>query len=101
MLNIASLLKSLKYAPQILGIVNQMRTKQNNQSHILHDTESKIADIQGQLLRKIEKLEENNANLSHRLKEIDTAFATIKVVVWTSAVFVVVAAILALAALLK
>ena len=100
--NFASILKTLKYTPLIIGVIKQVQTKLSQQSNnFVHDTDLKIADVQGQLLRKLSMLENDNARLSQRLKEIDSAFATIKVVVWTSALLIIVTAIIALVALLK
>ena len=102
--NLAFLLKMLKYAPVVIGVVKGLRGSDDGQQQMneqLHETQRTLDDVRKQLSQRMDDLEQENARLRSRLQDSDASLTTLKVLVWTTALFALFATVLALVAMVR
>jgi hypothetical protein len=99
--NFGIILKALKYAPMVIGAVQQFRGQQSaHTEEELTETRHTIEDLRKEMTRRFETLENDNARLKTRLREAESAVMMMKILVMCGGVFAVVAFGLAILALL-
>ncbi|HEX2949302.1 MAG TPA: hypothetical protein VHV83_07000 [Armatimonadota bacterium] len=99
---LGSYLKLIQYAPMIIGAVKQLRTSPTSEvNEEIAQTKQTLDDIKKNLLSRIEDLENENARLKTRIREVESSVTITRVLVLTSGGAAIVALVLALIAIIR
>lgn len=99
---LGSYLKLIQYAPMIIGAVKQLRTNSTSEvNEEIAQTKQTLDDIKKNLLSRIEDLENENARLKTRIREVESSVTITRVLVLTSGGAAIVALVLALIAIIR
>ena len=103
--NFGSILKLLKYAPTVIGIIQQVRgSRQEQTAHLdeeIAETRDALADFKKNILNRVDDLEQENVRLKTRMREVESAFTMLRVLLYPIGVFALAAFVLALLALIR
>ena len=81
-----AILGLMKYAPTVLQVIQGMRRGQKDDEvqHVADDMQHELENIKKQLNNQITTLEEANAQLRTRVRELESSISTLKMLVYNS-----------------
>ena len=103
MSNFGKLLKLVKFAPMVIGLIKQLRGGDQDHQHlteeILH-TQEALEELKKRVSARFDSIDEENTRLKTRIRELESSFTTLRVLMYPVGVFALVAFVLAIIAII-
>ena len=101
--NFGKIFKLLKYAPTVIGLIKQLRGAGQAEKQVVEEiveTRNELENFKKQISARLEALEAENGHLKTRLRQIESSFTMLRVLVYPIGVFALISFILAIIALI-